>query len=84
MTKPPKHPEKVVRPFVYTNDPLVMDLIQTFAKRSDQGIDKYGKTMIEADKPVANWITDAQEEAWDQIVYLEKIKRLLKNLDIKK
>ena len=84
MPKLPKHPEKVVRPFVYTNDPLVMDLIQTFAKRSDKGIDKYGKTMIEADKPIVAWITDAQEEAWDQIVYLEKVKRLLKNLDIKK
>ena len=60
-----------------------MDLIQTFAKRSDKGIDKYGKTMIEADKPIVAWITDAQEEAWDQIVYLEKLKRLLKNLNIK-
>jgi len=83
MPKTPKHPEKVVRPFVYTNDPLVMDLIQTFAKRSDKGIDKYGKTMIEANKPIDEWIKDAQEEAWDQIVYLEKIKRLLKNLNIK-
>ena len=49
----------------------------------DEGLDEYGKTMIEADKPIVAWITDAQEEAWDQIVYLEKLKRLLKNLNIK-
>lgn len=83
MPKLPKHPEKVVRPFVYTNDPLVMDLFQEFAKRSDKGIDKFGKTMLEADKPVGDWIKEAQQEAWDQIVYLEKLKRILRNLNIK-
>jgi len=83
MPKTPKHPEKVVRPFVYTNDPLVMDLIQTFAKRSDQGIDKYGKTMIEADKPIEDWLKDVQEELWDSLVYIEKVKRILRNLNIK-
>ena len=62
MPKLPKHPEKVVRPFVYTNDPLIMDLFQEFAKRSDKGIDKFGKTMLEADKSVEDRIKDVQEE----------------------
>jgi hypothetical protein len=33
--------------------------------------------MAEANKPIEKWIEDAQEEAWDKIVYLEKIKSLL-------
>ena len=30
--------------------------------------------MLEAAKPIEKWIEDAQEESWDNIVYLEKIK----------
>ena len=30
--------------------------------------------MLEAVKPIEKWIEDAQEESWDKIVYLEKIK----------
>ena len=31
----------------------------------------------------ADSIEEAQEEAWDKIVYLEKLKRILSNLNIK-
>ena len=34
--------------------------------------------MNDAYKPLDKWIVDAQEEAWDFIVYLEKIKTLIK------
>ena len=30
--------------------------------------------MLEATKSIDQWIDDAQEESWDKIVYLEKIK----------
>ena len=30
--------------------------------------------MLQATKSIAQWIDDAQEESWDKIVYLEKIK----------
>jgi hypothetical protein len=30
--------------------------------------------MLQATKSIAQWIDEAQEESWDKIVYLEKIK----------
>ena len=56
---------KIIRPFIVTKD----------------GIKKYNVTMLQAKKPIEKWIEDAQEEAWDQIVYLEKIKSLLTKLN---
>ena len=79
----PKKKDNVVRPFAYTKDTLIMDLLHRYAKRSEIGIATHGKTMVEATKPVAEWIEDAQEEACDKIVYLEKLKRILSNLNIK-
>ena len=66
--------KRIIRPFVLTRDPLVQRILERFAKRSDDGIKKYGKTMLQATKSIAQWIDDAQEESWDKIVYLEKIK----------
>jgi hypothetical protein len=43
-------------------------------RRAAEGIIKYGDTMRTANKPFVQWIDDAQEEAMDFIVYLEKIK----------
>ena len=56
-----------------------MDLFQEFAKRSDKGIDKFGKTMVEADKPIDDWLKDVQEELWDSLVYIEKSKEYSEN-----
>jgi|DEB0MinimDraft_6_1074348.scaffolds.fasta_scaffold328680_2 hypothetical protein len=66
---------KIVKPFIATKDPLVRDLLHRFSKRSDDGITAYKCTMDRATKPLQAWITDAQEEAWDKIVYLEKLKK---------
>ena len=51
-----------------------MRILERFAKRSENGIKKYGRTMVDATKSIDEWIDDAQEESWDKIVYLEKIK----------
>ena len=75
---------EVVRPFVFTKDPLIMNLLQSFAKRSEQGIEEYKGTMGTAQKPLEDWITDVQEEMYDACVYLEKVKTLIKTLNIKK
>ena len=77
MTKKPK----IVRPFVVTKDPLIQGLFQKFSKRSDDGITNYKVTMVQATKPLPKWIDDAQEELWDAIVYLEKIKSILTKLN---
>ena len=63
-----------IHKLVFTRDTLVQGILKRFAKRSDDGIKKYGKTMLQATKSIAQWIDDAQEESWDKIVYLEKIK----------
>ena len=66
--------KKIMRPFVLTKDPLVQVILERFAKRSENGIKKYGKTMLQATKSRIKWINDVQEESWDTIVYLEKLK----------
>ena len=63
-----------IHKLVFTRDALVQGILKRFAKRSDDCIKKYGKTMLQATKSIAQWIDDAQEESWDKIVYLEKIK----------
>ncbi len=56
------------------NDPLVDKVCEKMKRRAAEGILKYGDTMRTANKPFLQWIEDAQEEAMDFIVYLEKIK----------
>ena len=63
-------------------DKLVDDVLKRMKARSDSGIKKFGKTMLEAKKPFLSWIADAQEEAWDTIIYLEKVKTLVKEDEI--
>jgi hypothetical protein len=66
--------KKIIRPFVLTKDPLVQVILERFAKRSEGGIKKFKRTMFEATKSRIKWINDVQEESWDVIVYLEKLK----------
>ena len=66
--------KKIIRPFVLTKDPLVQVFLERFAKRSEGGIKKFKRTMFEATKSRIKWINDVQEESWDVIVYLEKLK----------
>jgi len=82
--KTPSKTSDVVRPFIFTKDPLIMDLLQSFAKRSEQGMKEYNGTMGQAEKPLDVWIDDVIEELYDACVYLEKVKRIVRNLNIKK
>ena len=59
-------------------DKLVDDVLKRMKTRSDSGIKKFGTTMLEAKKPFLSWIDDAQEEAWETIIYLEKDKTMVK------
>jgi hypothetical protein len=72
---------KIVRPFIMTKDPMIQDLLHKFSKRSDEGISNYKVTMAQATKPTVAWINDTQEELWDAIVYLEKLKSILTKLN---
>ena len=63
-----------IHKLVFTRDALVQGILKRFAKRSEIGIKKYGKTMLQATKSRIKWINATQEESWDTIVYLEKLK----------
>ena len=56
-----------------TTDPIVNRVIAKHIDRHNQGMANFGKTMADNNKPLNEWIKDAQEESMDQILYLEKI-----------
>jgi len=60
-----------------TNDPLVQDLMNRMAARSEAGINKYNNTMVTTPMSAVAAIDNAIEECLDQAVYLEKAKREL-------
>ena len=74
--------KKISRPFIATKDPMVRDILQRMSDRSDEGLTKYKVNMEMAKKPFTKWIDDVQEEAWDMIVYLEKVRQVLKKSKI--
>lgn len=51
-------------------------------KRRDAGRSKYGTTMERTDLSILQWVQHAQEESMDHAIYLEKLKRVLKEKGI--
>ena len=64
-----------------TKDKMIQTIINRMSKRSEDGIKKFGNTMLESKKPTLSWINDIQEEMWDSIVYLEKLKTIIEKED---
>ncbi len=58
-------------------DSIVQAVIEKFTMRAEFGKKKYGKTLDRTDLSVIDWITHAQEEHMDAILYLEKLKQTL-------
>jgi len=56
-------------------DTIVNAVVQKFLQRSEVGKKKYGVTLDREDLSTLDWITHAQEEFMDGILYLEKLKR---------
>ena len=56
-------------------DSIVQSVIQKFINRSVIGKQKYGTDLDRTDLQVQDWITHAQEELMDGILYLEKLKQ---------
>ncbi|MAF43734.1 MAG: hypothetical protein CMI54_06165, partial [Parcubacteria group bacterium] len=64
-------------------DPLVQRVVDNILERSKEGMKTYGVSMEDNDtKTLEEWITDAQEEMMDGVIYLEKIKAKIS--DVKK
>ena len=55
-------------------DSIVQAVVKKFLERSELGQKKYGTTLDRSDLNTLDWITHAQEELMDGILYLEKLK----------
>lgn len=58
-------------------DSIVTSIIDKIASRAEIGFNKYGTDMDRTDLSIINWIDHAIEEQMDNIIYLEKIKKML-------
>lgn len=56
-------------------DSIVESVVKKFKDRSDVGIKKYGTTLDRTDLKPIDWITNAQEEAMDFCLYLERLRK---------
>ena len=56
-------------------DKIVESVINQFKTRSEIGINKYGATLERNDLTTLEWINEAQQEAMDFCLYLERLKQ---------
>jgi len=63
-------------------DQIVLRVLSRFAERSQVGINKYKTTLERTDLSTLEWLTHAQEEAMDFVLYLERLKDEHKSKDV--
>jgi hypothetical protein len=56
-------------------DPVVIDVVRTILSRSGQRKKEYGKDLTRDDYSPLDWLNEAQTEAMDFTLYLQRIKR---------
>jgi len=56
-----------------TSDPIVNRIIKKHIERHQEGMKNFGISMQDNNKPLKDWVLDAQQESMDHILYLEKI-----------
>jgi len=59
---------------IQIEDKNVLRVMARFAERSNVGIRKYNTTLERSDLTTLEWLTHAQEEAMDFVLYLERLK----------
>ena len=59
-------------------DSVVTAVVEKFKQRSEFGQKKYGTNLDRTDLKPLDWIQHAQEELMDGILYLEKLKQVIK------
>lgn len=64
-------------------DSIVKIILQKFINRAEFGKNKYGTDLDRTDLSLIDWINHSQEEAMDNILYLEKLKQELLSKGIK-
>lgn len=55
-------------------DRVVLNVIKKFEHRADVGLKKYGVTLEREDLNTLDWINEAQQEAMDFCLYLERLR----------
>jgi len=55
-------------------DPIVLKVVDSYLKRSDEGVKKYGTTLEENNLTFLEWLNHLQEELMDATLYIEKLK----------
>jgi hypothetical protein len=68
---------------VMTPDEIVRSVLKRFNARSKVGIDKYSTTLERVDLSTLEWLTHAQDEAMDFVLYLERLKQEFQNTPLK-
>ena len=63
-------------------DQIVIRVLSRFSERSQVGIAKYNTTLERTDLSTLEWLTHAQEEAMDFVLYLERLKDEYKSKDL--
>jgi hypothetical protein len=63
-------------------DQIVLRVLARFNERSQVGINKYNTTLERTDLDTLQWLTHAQEEAMDFVLYLERLKDEYKSKDL--
>jgi|TARA_B100001758_G_C18411200_1_gene615841 hypothetical protein len=69
-------------------DSIVYSVIEKFTNRAEIGFTKYNKNMDRNDLTISEWLEHSIEEKMDDIIYMQKIKKLIsekeyKNIKIK-
>jgi hypothetical protein len=67
---------------IQIEDKIVLRVLSRFAERSNVGIRKYNTTLERSDLTTLEWLTHAQDEAMDFVLYLERLKDEYKNKSI--
>ena len=69
--------EKISNESLESLDSVVRGVIKKFVERANVGKKKYGTDLDRQDLSVTDWISHAQEELMDGILYLEKLRKEL-------
>lgn len=59
-------------------DTVVEEVVRKYQERSAVGILKYGTTLDRTDLSLDNWLQHVQEELMDATLYIERLRRELK------
>ncbi len=65
-------------------DPIVESVIAKYQKRSEEGMIKYGVTMMRDDLSTIDWLNHLQEELMDATLYLERLRVKLESIEVSK